>query len=326
MKSLLDKLGQLLGWALYYFLRKHSIEFRFKIVVFIAITYYKIRKSVKKRIMQNIALIRPDLDDHEIEDASLLVVKTIAWSWAAMLGNEYITQEEIMQNLKAEGIDPLLNCYRENRRIVAAAVHTGPVDKMGGVVPLFRLKVYAPAEAIKPDWLFKLMLRLRLEFQGFTFDKVERGMTLDRARHNLRSGKIVLLLVDALSEDKSGVDCRIGNARFKVKVGAIKLAIEEDAVLFPILPSWDEESDGFGVKIVVGAPFELIRTGDARRDIELNTRRLIEEVFAPHIQRNFASWQRLLWSRLKPVEAHEQLDLSDPVKRIMMRTKFRKRP
>jgi lauroyl/myristoyl acyltransferase len=241
-----------------------------------------------------------------------------------MLGNEYTTQEEIMARLRVEGIKPLLDCYRENRKIIAAAVHTGPVDKMGGVVPLFKLKVYAPVEATKPDWLFKLMLRLRLEFQGFTFDKVERGMTLNRARHNLRSGKIVLLLVDALREDKNGgVACRIGNARVMVPVGAIKLALEEDAILFPIFPSWDEESDEFGVKIVVGAPFELIRTGDARRDIGLNTQRLIEEVFALHIQRNVASWQRLLWSKLEPVEINEQLDLGDPIKRIMMRTKLK---
>lgn len=326
MRSLKDKIGQLLVWILYRSLRKRPIEFRFKVVKFIAITYYKFRKSVKKRIMQNIALICPYLYDYEIEDASLLVVKTIARSWAAMLGNEYTAQEEIMAKLRVEDIKPLLDCYRENRKIIAAVVHTGPVDEMGGVVPLFRLKVYAPAEAIKPEWLFNLMFRLRLEFQGFTFDKVEKGMTLNRARHNLRSGKIVLLLVDALSEDKSGVDCQVGNARFRVKVGAIKLALEEDAVLFPIFPSWDEESDGFGVKIVVGAPFDLIRTGDARRDIELNTQRLIEEVFAPHIQRNFASWQRLLWSRLEPVEVNAQLDLSDPVKRIMMRTKLKQKP
>jgi len=105
-------------------------------------------------------------------------------------------------------------------------------------------------------------------------------------------------MVDVAGHDSTGVRCRIGGAQARFPVGAVKLALEQGATIFPIFPSWGQKRK---LRVIVGPPFELIKTGDSKRDIETDTRRLIEELYAPHIQENWDSWIRALWSKLEPV-------------------------
>jgi len=197
---------------------------------------------------------------------------------------------------------------------------------MIGIALLYRLKVYIVVEAMKPKWLLRLILKLRQNFPGVIFVPVEKGVTLARASSNLKDGKIVLILVDVFRDDRNGIECRIGNARVRFPTEPITLALKNpDAIFVPVFPSWDEKRGEFKTKVVIGEPFELIRTGNMQYDIESNTRRLIEEVLAPHIQRHYSSWMRLLQAKLEPVEPDQMIDVSrDPVARVEMRMRIQK--
>lgn len=313
MRNIAKHIMNFLGFVfvrgiIYPLLRNRSIEFRYAVAKFIAEIIYKVHRKGRERIKTNISLIRPDWFVFQIEIASKRLVETFARSWAALLGNESTSLAEIEEKLKLKGMEPLLECYRANRQIIVTAVHVGPIDEMVGVIALYNLQVYIPIEAMKPDWLYRLILRLRLRFPGILFEPVQKGLTLDRARIHLRDEKnrrIVVLVVDALRDDKSGVLCRIGNAKAYFPVGAVKLALEEeDAVLFPVFTSWDEEA-GWGVQLVVGEPFDLIRTGNLAHDIETNMKRLIENVFWPHIKENCYAWLRMLHTDLISVGPDE---------------------
>lgn len=284
---------------MYLALRGRPIKTRFRACKIVARIIYWLYKPGRERIKRNISLIRPDLYSFQVAEDSLQVAETLAHSWAAMLGNERTSLAEVAAKLDVTGIDPLLDCYHRGEKIITTAVHNGPVDEMIGIVPIFDLQVYIPAELGEPKWFFELMKRLRLHFKGIIFDPVEKGKILDRAAHYLSDGVIVVLMIDVPRKDESGVVCRIGNAKARFSVGAVKLALEQKATIFPVFPSWGED---WRVKVAIGSPFELIRTGDHKYDIEINTRRLIEEVYAPHIQKNYYSWLRALWSDLEEVE------------------------
>lgn len=292
---LVDWLFFLFVWTTYLVLRRLPFNGRSKITCVIAFVVYWLWKDGRIRIKRNISLLRPDLNNREINRASWWAVKTIARSWAAMLGNEFTSLKEINKRVEVQGIEPVLNRYHRGEKIIATAVHTGPIDEMIGAISRFKLRVYVPAEPVKPKWFFNLMMRLRLK-GDIIYEPVERGETLARAAHHLSDGRIVLLVVDATSRDSSGVLCRIGGAETRFPVGAVKLAFQEDAAIFPVFPS--RRQDG-RAQIVVGPRFRLIKTGDRKRDIELNTRRLIEGVYAPHILKNLDNWLRLLWGGLK---------------------------
>jgi len=215
-----------------------------------------------------------------------------------MLGNEFTGLGEIKKRVKTEGLEQLVDYYLARKKVIATAVHIGPIDEMLGIIPFFGLRVYVPAEPVKPKWFFNLMMRLRLRFEGIILEPVKKGETLIQAAHHLSEGRIVLFVLDLPREGGSGVICRIGNAKARFPVGAIKLALEQDATIFPVFPSLEK---GEKAKIVIGPPFEIVRTGDKSYDIEMNTRRLIEGVYAPHIRENYHSWLRLLWENLEPV-------------------------
>ena len=286
--------------AIYLTLRKRSFNTRLRFVILIAfLFYYLLYRKGAARIKKYIALIRPDLSKEEINRGAWRLAKTLARSWAAMLGNEFISLEEVAKKIEVKNAEILLNSYRGKEKIIATAVHVGPVDEMIVVIPLFGIRVYVPAEAVKPEWLFKLMMRLRLRFGDIVFEPVEKGKILLNAPRHLSDGRVVVLVVDMTRKDDSGVVCRIGNAKARFSVGAVKLALEQDAIIIPALPSLTKDNKA---QVVIGQPFKLIKTGDMRKDIENNARRLIEEVYASHIQENWDSWLRLLWSDLEPAE------------------------
>jgi lauroyl/myristoyl acyltransferase len=255
-------------------------------------------KKRRERIKTNILLIRPDLTNRQVSQYAWQIVKTIAHSWASMLGNEFLRREEIARTVEVQGAEPLLSCYGEGKEIIITGVHIGPVDQTFTGITFYGLPFYIPVEALKPKWLLDFMMRLRLQFGDIIFEKVERGETLHRAARYLSERRVVILVVDTTISDKTGVLCRIGEAQMRFPAGPVKLALEQDATIFPVFPFWGEDGKA---RLVVGPQFELIRTGDMAHDIETNTRRLIE-IYEPHILEHLDSWLRLLWSKLEPVD------------------------
>jgi len=285
-------------WTIYLAFRKFPFNARLKITILIAALIYFFVKKGKERIKRNIALIRPDLNKKQINESSFRLAKTIARSWAAIIGNEFTKPEQLVVKVEVQGIERLLKYYKSGEKIIVTVAHIGPIDEMAGIISLFNLKVYVPVEPIKPKWLFKLMQRLRLRIGDIIIEPVERGKTLSRAAHYLKSGRIVILAVDVTRNNGSGVICKIGEAKAKFPVGAVKLALEQEAMIIPVFPSFP---NGKKAKLEIGSPFELLKTNNLETDIESNTRRLIENLYAPYIQENYDCWLRLLWSNLEPV-------------------------
>ncbi len=285
----------MLVWLIYWTLRKRSVKTRFKVIHTIISLIYRLWRGGRARLRRNLSLIRPDLEENEIERGSWRVIETLAWTWAIMLGNEYMSPSEVKEMLELEGIEKFLEYYHGGKKLIIVADHVGLFDQMVRIGSLFGLRGYVPVEPIKPAWRFKLVARLRAYSADILFEPTEKGKTLARAAAHLADGRIVFLMIDVPTQEGSGVPCRIGASWAKFPVGAVKLALEQDATIFPFLPSWTRDQK---VKVVIGPPFELTRTGDLNQDIELNTRRLVEELFAPHIQENWDSWLRSLWSNL----------------------------
>lgn len=292
-----DWLGYLLVKIMYFALRKRSLETRFKVIWIISRIILFIAHGKRKKIERNISLIRPDLSEKQIKIVALDVVRTITRSWAAMLGNEYSRSIESFNTFEVEGAEELLQYYLDGQKIIAVADHVGPIDEMAGVIAFFGIKVYVPAEDLRPTWLFDLMQRLRMTRGDILYEPLLRGQALSKAKEQFRHGRIVLFLVDIPT--KSGVLCQIGNGVARFPAGPVKLALEQGATIFPVLPSWQKGRKG--LRLHIAPPFKLTRTVDQQHDIETNTRRLIEEVFAPHIQENHGAWLRALWVNLEEI-------------------------
>ena len=289
----------LFAWVMYWALRKRSLETRFKVSLAIFSLVYRLWGGGRGRLERNLSLIRPDLEASEIARGARRIVGTLAWSWAAMIGNEYTSLDEVAQRSEVSGIEPLLEHHRAGNKVIIAIDHVGPFDELFGLVSVLGLRVYLPVEAMRLGWLMRSMMRLRSSFGNVLMEPVEKGETLSRSARHLAEGRQVVLLIDITRRGGSGVLCQIGAAQARFPVGAIKLALEEDATIFPAFPCWMHDGK---IRLVIGVPFELVSTADLNRDIEINTRRLIEGLYAPHIQENWDSWLRSLWSNLEPAQ------------------------
>lgn len=259
--------------------------------------YHAFSREKKPRIRRNLSLIRPDLDPESIRKGSLEVFQTVTRSWTAMLGNGRASSDDFADTCEVEGIEPFLESWRASGRVIVAAGHVGPIDDMFGIIPHYGARVYIPVEAVEPAWLLRFMTRYRAGFGDTLIEPVERGRTLDRAREQLADGRMVVFMIDA-TKKSGGVLCRVGNAQARFPVGAMRLGLQENASVVPVFSSWGQNGK---TRMVFGEPFVLERTGDLRRDTEANTRRFIEEVYAPHFLKHCTSWQRLPY--LEPIES-----------------------
>lgn len=293
--------GLFVLWILIRSLRRRSPETRFRVARFLARMVFVCSRGPRKRIEKNLCLIRPDLDSAAIKKGSWQVAETIARSWSAMLGNGlYNSNASVRKRLTVSGIRKLLGYHRSGERVVIAVGHVGPIDDMFGVFSLYKLRAYIPVEPVRPRWLFNMMNQHREAFGDVILEPVEKGKTLERAARHLADGRIVVLTIDVTrNSPRGGVRCRIGNGVSYFPVGVAKLALGEGAIVLPVFLSVDSKGKN---RMRVGNPFEITRTGNEERDIETNTRRLVEEVYAPHIQRNWNSWLRPLWANLEPAE------------------------
>src|SRR3989338_1848834 len=229
-------------WTLVYTLRHRSLKTRFRILCVLAWIIHGVAFGPRARIRKNLSLIRPDLAKQEIDRGSWRVTKAIAWSWAAMIGNGRSSPPSISDDtFTVTGIEQLVAYHKAGKKIIAVVGHVGPVDDMFRIFPLHDLRAYIPVEPVRPAWLLDIMTRSRKVFGDIVLEPVERKHTLERARSHLSSGRIVVLAIDVTKKDKRGVRCRIGDGEAWFPVGAVKLGLEEDAMIFPVFPSLDSQ-------------------------------------------------------------------------------------
>ncbi|KKU86705.1 MAG: hypothetical protein UY15_C0004G0011 [Parcubacteria group bacterium GW2011_GWA2_47_9] len=272
------------------------LSVRRNLFAFFALGIYFLWPKGRSRMKKNAKLLRPDLSGGEIAAGIKRNLRTIAYSWAALLCNDPIFSEDSARRLLVDGIEPILeNAGKE--KLVFAAAHVGPVDALLEAVAAYGLRIYMPVEPVRPEWLGRFMLDMRGKFKGLTVEPIEKGKTLSRASSRLAAGEAVLVAVDILRgwDAERRAICRVGNARVAFPVGAVGLAMMNNARLIPVLSGQDK----FGrLKIRFLEPFSLLRTGNFRDDAKENTKRLINEIYAPHLQANWDSWTQLPWSDL----------------------------
>jgi lauroyl/myristoyl acyltransferase len=238
-------------------------------------------------------LIRPNLTKKQIDQGTQINIRTLVLNWAELLGDKRSDPKEVRK--KVSGIEELLAQYRAGGQIIVAFPHIGPIHGLMSAIAAFELKVFVPVEAI-PLPLYKLMARQRSKYADIQFAPVRKGQVLEGCLEKLAEGRIVILAMDILTE--SGVPCRIGDKAVGCfPVGAVRLALKSGATLFPVFPSWGRDGKA---RLLVGSPFELVRSGDLERDTVSNVRGLVR-LYEPFLVENCFDWWRLPWSKLEPV-------------------------
>jgi KDO2-lipid IV(A) lauroyltransferase len=112
----------------------------------------------------------------------------------------------------------------------------------------------------------ELVQGLRTRFGNEPIDKKAAAR---RALRLLRDGGTLGVLADLNTQEREGVFVPFFGHLACTTAGAATLALRTDATVIPVCAPWDESRQKF---VFRGGPvIELVRTGDDRRDLEINT-------------------------------------------------------
>jgi Kdo2-lipid IVA lauroyltransferase/acyltransferase len=112
----------------------------------------------------------------------------------------------------------------------------------------------------------RMVERLRTRFGNRPIDK---GAAARTALRLLKQGGTLGVLADLNTQEREGVFVPFFGRLACTTAGAATLALRTDATVIPVCAPWDERR---GKYVFRGGPvIELVRTGDDRRDVEINT-------------------------------------------------------
>ena len=112
----------------------------------------------------------------------------------------------------------------------------------------------------------RMVERLRTRFGNRPIDK---GAAARTALKLLKQGGTLGVLADLNTQEREGVFVPFFGRLACTTAGAATLALRTDATVIPVCAPWDERRGKF---VFRGGPvIELVRTGDDRRDVEINT-------------------------------------------------------
>ncbi|HEX8282367.1 MAG TPA: lysophospholipid acyltransferase family protein [Pyrinomonadaceae bacterium] len=112
----------------------------------------------------------------------------------------------------------------------------------------------------------RMVERLRTRFGNRPIDK---GAAARTALKLLRQGGTLGVLADLNTQEREGVFVPFFGRLACTTAGAATLALRTDATVIPVCAPWDERRGKF---VFRGGPvIEIVRTGDDRRDVEINT-------------------------------------------------------
>ena len=112
----------------------------------------------------------------------------------------------------------------------------------------------------------RMVERLRTRFGNRPIDK---GAAARTALRLLRQGGTLGVLADLNTQEREGIFVPFFGHLACTTAGAATLALRTDATVIPVCAPWDDRRKKY---VFRGGPvIELVRTGDDRRDVEINT-------------------------------------------------------
>ena len=175
-----------------------------------------------------------------------------------------LTLPELSRHVEIRGLDHMQKAMAKGKGVLALTAHIGNWELLPLVAPLagFSLDIiYRPLDFLPLDAFF---LRLRTRFGAGLIPNVH---AMRKILRQLKNGHVVAMLMDQNTVWYEGVFVEFFNHRACTNKGLALLALKTRA---PVVPVFLLRSQNRYI-IEIGAPLELVQTGDRTHDIEANT-------------------------------------------------------
>jgi len=250
---------------------------------------------------RNLELAFPELGEREREK----LLRGCFDSLGRLLGEfsqfPRITPEKLREIVEYDsvGLAHLREAEREKRGVIFLTGHLGAWELLSLGWSALEYPISFLVRPIDNPRVEELIESIRTRFGNQPIDKKMAARTALRV---LKEGGTLGILADLNTQPKEGVFVPFFNHLACTTAGIATLALRTDAIVIPTCAVWNQERQRFFFH--GDPPVELVRTGDHKRDIELNTARFTAAI--EHMVRLYPDqwlWIHKRWRTRPPGEA-----------------------
>ena len=172
---------------------------------------------------------------------------------------------------RVEGEQNFLDVIKGDRGVVIVSAHMGNWEVGLHFTNYYSKPMLGVAASTRYGLADLLLSRSRNRLGNII---VEKKGSLSKMTEGLRRGEVVGMLIDQ-SRRKQGVEVTFFDRKATASPAAALLALRCNSL---VLPAFSVRGPDGELTNQVKKPFEMIRTGDLRRDIQSNTQRMIDIV------------------------------------------------
>ncbi len=173
-------------------------------------------------------------------------------------------KDKYFSNVEVIGMEHAEKAFQRNKGVINIVPHLGCWEAASKAYTLLGFKAGAVAKPLKNERLNNLVMKNR-EFNGFKI--LARGSTYKTILQFLKQNNSLGMLIDQDTSVK-GAFVDFYEKPAYTPIGAAMLALDSDASVF--VASY-VRAKGHHYKFIFGEPMEVIRTGDRKEELQLNT-------------------------------------------------------
>lgn len=232
---------------------------------------YWARSGMRRAVIANMRQVMgSEASEREVRRAAREVFRNASRYYADLIHMPRLDMERFFrEQLELEGIEYLQAARDAGRGAVMVGTHFGNPEMSAQGLAGAGFFVFALTEPLQPQALSDFTHWLR-NYHGHDYRPVGFG-TMKEAFRRLKRGGIVSILLDR-DVAGVGVPMQFCGAETRIPLGAVNLALRTGADL---IPAWAWRIPGYRFRARIGAPIELVRTGNFDEDVRANTQRVL---------------------------------------------------
>ena len=279
------------------------------------IAFYLVKKERRKTIKNLTIAYGEEKSEVEIYKMAKEVFYNLGRG-AAELGIKLKTnnREKYFSNVEVIGLDQALNTLERERGIIMIIPHLGCWEAIPKACTLLGFNGGAVAKPLKNEKINNWILKNR-EFNGFKV--LPRGSSYKTILQFLKQNNSLGMLIDQDTSIK-GVFVDFYGLPAYTPIGASMLALDSDA---SVITATYVRVGGNKFKLTLGEQMEVIRTGDRKEELQLNT-----EIFHKAIEKQIKAYPtQWVWMHERWKTTPEMVDAKEKKKQELRRKRKEER-
>lgn len=229
---------------------------------------YALAGGLRHTGMRNLELAFPEADEDERKKILRGTFRSLGRQLGEFSQFPHISRERLREVAEYDSEDvKLLDVARERGRgVIFLTSHLGAWELLCFAHSAFYEPISFLVRPIDNPRIDAFVERLRTRFGNRPIDKKAAARAALRL---LKDGGTLGVLADLNTQEREGVFVPFFGHLACTTAGVATLALRTDATVIPVCAPWNERRKKF---VFRGGPIiELVRTGDDRRDVEVNT-------------------------------------------------------